>query len=528
MLVKSTDSLSNGARSNRLFWFAFAVIAIISAVSDLTKFSELPPQFIGHADQANTAIVARNIAEGKGAVVDSIWLLTSGGIPGNEIPIPEPYWSIYVAGIVGFFFLLFGSSLTTMLIPAVILKIAIASISSCIALRITKSVFAAFTVAVLLLFHPVMTRVITGLSDIYLTFFMLSAALVLTIAILRRSTWLFFLFGLITGIAIGVKPSGLLLLGLLFGYVLFYGQIKVSTIHFFIAIAGIIFGLLPLIIHNYQGFGSAISPASSLVKEAGRIRLLTFDHNVGFFNPEPFRAAKTATPLSTLYQVANYHFDGFLRGLKKGTLIPYFLAPFIALGVAKTLLSVRSLFIYRGAGFDKLFAYISIQMLIAGLILACAVHWEQRYWNFLIPFVTIISVLFIAELTMRKSIFASFYLIIIFGSLWAHAEQLRQFEPRPIPRVYEQAASILPRDAIVFTNDPWEFSFHTRLRSVMLPHTDKDSTLLSLSERYGVEYIVILHGKARHPKYQTFLEGELPSYLSRIKAEQWLTILKFK
>lgn len=529
---KKVDYLERGpshlGRNKSLFWIAFAVIAVISLAADLTKFRDLPPQFIGHADQANIASVARNIAEGKGAVVDSIWLLTGGGVPGNEIPIPEPYWSIYVAGIVGFFFLLFGSSLTTMLVPAAILKIAIGAISAGITLRITNSKLAAFAVAVPLLYHPMMTRSVNGLSDIYLTFFMLSAAIVLVYAILRSSRWLFFLFGLIIGIAIGVKPSGLLLLGLLVGYILFYGDLKVTTRNSVFVIIGITLGLLPLIVHNYQAFGSVISPGSLLAKEAGRVRMLTLSHDIGFFSPESFPEAQGVSSLGTFIELAKLRLEIAFMVLKKGLLIPYFFYPFVVLGLFTTIYSIRSLFIYRGANFEKLFGYISLQMVIAGLVLACTVHWETRYWNFLIPFLVIVSVTSVARLTRQKMIRATIFTLIVAGSLWSFVEHLRNFKPKPIPKLYAQASSILPRDAIVFTSDPWEFSFHTRLRSVMLPVTSSDSALLSLSERYGVGYIAIVKQKVRHPKYRALVEGDIPDYLEPIQTGQWLTILKFK
>ena len=53
-----------------------------------------PDTFIGHADEANLANLAQNIANGKGAVVDTAWLYTNGGIPGEKLPQPEPYWSV--------------------------------------------------------------------------------------------------------------------------------------------------------------------------------------------------------------------------------------------------------------------------------------------------------------------------------------------------------------------------------------------------------------------------------------------------
>ena len=86
----------------------------------------------------------------------------------------------------------------------------------------------------------------------------------------------------------------------------------------------------------------------------------------------------------------------------------------------------------------------------------------------------------------------------------------------------------LPRDAIVFTNDPWEFAFHTRRGAVMLPYTDNDSTLLAQAEKYNAGYIVIVKSEIRHSKYQPLLEGVFPEYLEPVFLSGYLTILKFK
>ena len=83
------------------FMFAFAIMAIASALIQIRPFVVSPERFIGIHDAADLAMVARNIAEGNGAVVDSVWLLKGGGLPGNEVTHPEAYWSIYVAAFWG-------------------------------------------------------------------------------------------------------------------------------------------------------------------------------------------------------------------------------------------------------------------------------------------------------------------------------------------------------------------------------------------------------------------------------------------
>ena len=86
-----------------------AVISVFALLFLGTTALSLSPYIgddilIGRADQANLANLARNIIEGKGAVVDNVWILTNGGMDDPSIPHPEPYWSVYLAVIVAGFF----------------------------------------------------------------------------------------------------------------------------------------------------------------------------------------------------------------------------------------------------------------------------------------------------------------------------------------------------------------------------------------------------------------------------------------
>ena len=168
--------LPGKAPARLVFWTLFLLLAITTGFRDVTHYpygDTSSPRLIGHADQANMAVVARNLAEGKGAVVDAIWLHTNGGIKGGEIPIPEPYWSIYVAAIIAVFFYFWGASLTVMLIPAVLMKTAIAALAALVTFRLNKSYLTAFAVAAFLLCDLHIAMYVCGLSDIYLAFFVL-------------------------------------------------------------------------------------------------------------------------------------------------------------------------------------------------------------------------------------------------------------------------------------------------------------------------------------------------------------------
>jgi 4-amino-4-deoxy-L-arabinose transferase-like glycosyltransferase len=478
---------------------------------------------IGHADDANLANLARNITEGKGAVVDNVWILTNGGMDDPSIPHPEPYWSVYLAVLLSGFFKLFGSTRLILLIPAILAKTGIVALSLWWTARMSKNnIYAMLATVVLLFLSPQMLTTISGKSDIYLTLCILSAGTSLCFAIAKNKKALFVLAGVITGIGIAFKPSGLLFLGLLIPYLIFFPAKKTVLLNISIFSISTLISLFPLAIYNISSFGTILSAGSPLVKEAHDTTLMTMDYNRAFYNPEPFVMPEGEKKPSFAEKSLIYFRWALSNESKRGVIMPLWLAPFFFAGGLLFFSGLK-----KGGGFrndpNALFIAFSMLMFIGGLVLATQIVPESRYWHFLFPLLVIISVWVMAKLHPYLLAFPVL-VAIVSGISWYGSAP----EPKKIPRVYERVMAQLPKDAIVFTSDPWEFSFHTRLGSVMLPYTDDDSTLLAVAEKYNVEYIVIVNRVIRHPKYQPLLEGIFPEYLEPVLSGNYLTILKFR
>ena len=48
------------------------------------------------------------------------------------------------------------------------------------------------------------------------------------------------------------------------------------------------------------------------------------------------------------------------------------------------------------------------------------------------------------------------------------------------------------------TSNPWQFSFHTGLRSVMVPYTDNLNSIKRIAIKYGASYIAIIDNDLRY------------------------------
>jgi 4-amino-4-deoxy-L-arabinose transferase-like glycosyltransferase len=504
------------------------LILVFLSLFSVTTFLSLAPHsgddiLIGHADQANLANVARNFIEGKGAVVDSVWILTKGGLDDPSIPHPEPYWSIYLATLIAAFFKLFGSTRLVLLAPAILAKTGIVVLSIWWVARLCRNnSYAILATMVLLFFSPQMLSTIAGLSDIYITLLVLSAGTALCFGISDNNKKLFMLAGMITGIGIAIKPSMILIFGLLIPYFVFYANKKWVLLNIVLFCASAMISLLPLAMYNLTSFGSVVSPGTVLVKEAHDITMASLDYNRAFYNPEPYEFSEAWKNLSPVKKSIAYLNAAFQNESQNGTVLPLWLAPFF---LTALLFLIKELVENVNCREDPNLLFIAFSMLMCagGLVLATQIVFEARYWHFLFPPIVITSVWAMSNLHKYLLVFPVIVAIFSGSSWYANAA-----DPRKIPKVYEQVASIIPQDAIVFTSDPWEFSYHTRIRSVMLPYSDKDTVLLSLSEKYGVGYIVIFGKKIRHPKYQALIDGEFPDYLEPVKTGQRLKVFKFK
>lgn len=501
-------------------YLLLSIIIAIVAINDVTKFRDLPPRWIGHGDQADVALVARNIAEGKGAVTDAIWLLTNGGMAGG-IPIPEPYWSIYVAAIISIFFGLFSGSLTALLIPAAIAKSTITVLAVLITYRISGSHISAIGVGILLSCLGLMIKAVNGLSDIYLTLLILAGSLAVISAVHRQSLYLSGLSGLLTGVAIGIKPSGLLLAGVFFLFLFYFRRGWISWRCVPPYVIGLLIGIWPLVSHNQEGFGSAISPAIALTKEASNISFLT-NHNNGFYNPEPHQY--TESELQKLSSGDKYarNIQQFFRAFVTGEIFPVLLLPLALFGIAIKLRRLVATKPKYPDNFDTSFALASALILMAGIFQGFIVHMEERYWNFIVPFLAIWAITLLEKISPKLIVVVSILVIT------SYANANKKYNPEPIPQAYSILQNILPADSIVMTADPWDFAFHTRRRAVITPYTDKHEVIRQIQKRYGVQYLTIIRKRVRHDIYNQFINGIYPDYLEPVHSSNDLIVLKFK
>ena len=518
-----------------LAWSVFVVVALVSSYRQIGPFEQIGNRVIGHGDEAHVAMVARNFAEGKGMTADTVWLLHNGGQVGDEVSHPEGYWSIYMAAFLAVFFKMFGANRVAVLLAASLIKVGIAALGFHWIRRLTDEYFAATAGGVFLLVHPIMADRVSGLSDIYLTGCFLAAITALMWATEDERLRWYFLGGCWVGLAIGIKPTGLMLLGLIPVWLLVGGGRFPSRKQAGLCLLGLTLAVTPLAIHNYNAGGSIWWPDLPLMRSTSRAMIASIEVWQGW-TPEVRTAWNSAAfdPTSTS---VNFPFGsrdwirlhaqtlfGFFRATLRGEIAPVWLFPF----VFHLIVTQWCAYWKPPVGYkSQLNQFVMATLLLsgAGLVLAASVYPHPRYWNYLVPFLAITGIVGATKLSRACLAF-----ILIWCVIWGS-----YYHYQNVPRIvvtnvaeYRVLDALLPKDAVVMTSNPWEFSFHTHRRSVVLPYSDRPKVVTDLADRYSVDYLVVIRNDARHPSFDPLEAGVFPPYLEKLLYSKDLIVGKFR
>jgi 4-amino-4-deoxy-L-arabinose transferase-like glycosyltransferase len=482
------------------------------------------------------AHLARNISEGRGPVSDVVWLLHGGGPEGPEITHLERYWSIYVAYYIALFFRVFGAHLATLYFAASLVKTAISALAFYWVWRVTRSAYPAAAAGIILLLAPEILHSVNALSDIYLTFALFAAVSALILAIQRSSKGWWAVGGLMTATAIGVKPSGLLLLGLLpFLFLLAPNPRRAIGVAWpFILSFGL--ALSPLAIHNYKASGSIYWPDLAVVGSA--TAEMDVKRPIGSFqwdeNTRHLWSAAAYDPQTELDGVRSFsapwlrartnNLFGFLWALGAGRIISLWTLPFVFYGAIQWL-KRRRVVLTPGSA-HELFLGTTLVLLCGATALSTTVHTELRYFLFLIPLFVVVAVVEAARLSLSFVTFGLAYTVVMGLALNLSAYRTAP-ETAPNSMLFAQVDRLVPEGARVMTPDPWDFTYYTRRRTVVLPYNPDPMVIRELAEKFRIDYLVVMNQNVRHPRLRQLAQGELPPFLNLLHLDDELMVAQF-
>ena len=507
-----------------LFFFAIACITIIG---DTRNTYGDPNVYIGSPDQAQMAIIARNIADGNGAVSECYWLLHGVDTTSDKtLPISEKYWSPYLPWIMAGFFKGFGSSRFTVLLAASLTKVVIATLAWIICYLCSRRLLESCSCGIVLLLHEAMLNRVNGLSDIYVTLTVLIFVASICHSLSCRSWLGWIIAGSVAGIAIGLKPTGYLLLGIYPLTFLFNRSSKLLP-QISLSLVALLVTVSPFLISNTSDGGLLLPRDVTRVKSAANLRSDTGNMDLAFYDPDPAIVLKRNTK-----EKIKDHVRNVLKNIQILSTddFPHALLPFTIVGLAAGLKLYKTQD-FRCTTYNQLFSACTCALMMAGIVLASQVHFEARYFNFLVPLIVICCFSTTSTFSNYIRLPITFFLIVSI-SLTAASHYWR----KPTESVWEkrqvaffiEAKKHLPTDATVFTSFPWQFSYHTQLKSVMVPYTDQSQTLLRVAKRFGVKFLVILDNFTRNPYLDTVIDESYPDYLDPVHRGNGVIICRIK
>jgi hypothetical protein len=528
---------SYGSRNSLISLAVISLVFIITAtVLDCGPFTTDHYRLIGHADEAEISSVANNILSGNGPVADCYWLLHGQGHYTDKLPRLEGYWSIYLAYTQAMFFYVFGASRTSVLLTASMFKSALAVLVGYSCWKLSRSKLVALTGLLFSLFSPQMLDRVDGLSDIQLTFFGFLTMVIIQKAMASRSIWIWFCIGAISGVAIGFKPTGLLFVGLVF-VALFYEFCSERDpwrlgLKIMLSVVGVLVGLLPLFIHNYHASGSIIWPDFARIATGTKlVNSGLAGHNQAMFDPEtpsmPGDLFKGSWFIRHIRLISIFSIE-FLNG--SGIHIIW-LFPFVLMGLVVKLNQFLSRKVLA-SDCDRFF-FLYFWLLLAAVLLGFVAHCESRYWNFLMPIEITLALYYVHRLS-PKFIYCilAVGVIVDLASVAAIVKTTKDGSERAVKEkiyrvAYEQADKNLPQDSIVITSDPWEFSFHTRRKTVVVPYNSNPEVLRKIAARFSATHLAIINNDIRNPQLKKEITESSLDFLEKVYASKELVIWKF-
>ncbi|MBF6613216.1 MAG: glycosyltransferase family 39 protein [Chloroflexi bacterium] len=463
---------------------------------------------IGHADYAENAVIARNVVEGRGFVVDYVAQFYKD-YPG--ITHPAETWPLLQPLLITPFFMVFGPQTWAAKLPNLVIMLGLAWAIYALSSRLFDR-RVGLLAGVLALTHPYFfNAVLYPINDLPFTALFFAFVWLLSRSVLHNSTLTLALTGVVAGLLIWSKPSGAALIA---GVVLWLlwrwlrqwpgrrtkAESALPWRWLFVAGGAALIVLLPLVIRNLLDFKVPFFSTESLdvailrywprhdaediykVYAGGELPALRWIIGGKFGYENLFNAIIDNVKAVWLQGVLGEPGTGeYVFGLLPlcGALVGLAALPQRArglLGMVGVGLGVYTLFVLLYWHYEGRYFQVVVPWLY--MLLGWAVFWvwdrirqgwpgrEGRGWGLLVLPVAVVgllspSVRAIVEEAQGDIVTPGF----VTGMQWLKANSS-------------------PQD-VVMTRDPWELNWQTERKAVMIPNEDLQ-TIERIAKQYGV------------------------------------------
>lgn len=492
---------------------ARAVVGLLVVVYALFTVSIIRHvDFIGHADYADNAVRAANIVRGHGDVIDYVPQFYRR-FP--TITHPAETWPPLQVWMIAVFFRVFGVSTVIAKLPNVAVMAALIAVVAAVgAWRWSRRVgvlAAVFLAATPVLFEDTLFPV----ND--LVFSLLFAAFVVAVyrawceprvvpapaAALRWRAWLpDLLVGASAGLLLLAKPSGGLLIVGAEVAALFIARrtnVRLRWPGVAVAAAAALIVYAPWAIRNLVTFGAPFHSTESLdawVQKYDPKQPVEGIYAVFWGRDLPHPRLLVGYGYDHFLSVQGNQFVRFWSDVTSGALLPRLLIPFVLIG----LIVGAS----RRAGFGLVLAGAFVPYTLFVLLYW---HDESRYFLVFVPWLLLVAasgiewtydalVTWFAGMWQRTLV-PLFAALLLLGVLIPDARDIAvraeaQTGGNALVEVSDWLNANTPPDAVIMTRNPWEVSWHSGRRAVMLPLGSLDD-VYAVMRQYHVTYLQLDH-----------------------------------
>ena len=470
-------------------------------------------EWIGHADYAENANVARSLVEGRGFTVDYVAQFYT---PHPSISHPAETWPLLQPLLIAPFFAAFGPETWAAKLPNLFVMLALAWAVFHVGGRLWDS-RVGLLAGVLVLAHPYFfNSVLYPINDLAFTAIFFALAWLVWRAFApvsdaggqverqARPMWRPLLSGALAGLLVWSKPSSVALLAgvgvwLLWAWWRNGGLRALPWRSLGIAAGAAAVVVLPLVVRNVLAFGVPFYSTESY--DAWILRYWPF-HNwediykyyIGGELPHPRWVAGGKFGYQNLFDAMGTNLrwvweKGVMGGVNSSD---YVLGP-VAMAVA--LLGAATL----GRRAASLFGMVLLALLVYATFVLAYWHFEGRYFEVAVPWLYLLvgrGLLWVWDhrrVGVGRAKAPSWALIalpvVLAALLWPHLQAIGDFtvyDTRPTSFTVAMEwlrANSGPND-VVMTRDPWELNWHSRRKAVMIPNDDL-ATIERVAREYG-------------------------------------------
>ncbi len=478
-------------KKEKQFWFGLFVAGLIAGLIlrfYLASFAQMP----GHGDSAFYYTVAKNIASGRGPVIDYIVYFFNG-----LLPLPHyagDFWNPSASFLIAIPMMLFGKTISSALIAPIAAGIVPAVAGYLAGKYVSASVKIGALTGILTFFSPFQVWFSTTTEAIIFAGAFGAIAIYFMMKGFKEPRF-FFLAALFTGLANLIRQDDILLLATLILCVLFASITWKNKLAMMLAVIGIhVLILCPLMVKNYMEFHVLFPPGP-----AKTAFLTTYEDFHSFGKEIDWKTLRAAWGimgiLSHRWHTAQENLGQVNLFLDSVFTVLFFISFADALLIHRnknklSLLIPASLF----AIFEYLFYTIIASFSGPGSLI--------KSLGILMPFICMLIVDFFANYLHTKPLLIG---AVILLSVYAGYQGFKRNYTSTvyynnIYQEYKVVKSIVLDDATqqkidpngitILARDTWDVYEGTGFKTVMVPNNDV-STIVLVAQHYNAKYILL-------------------------------------